>query len=95
MMSLASAARDLVISAFGVMPAVRVGSDVDQVAAKDVVVNATFELRREFQEWRGGCSCCGTAHVSCVYLNGRIYAYILFCGVKDLLRFNNLDGLSG
>lgn len=68
---LAGATRDPVANAFGAILDVRVCSNVDQVAAKDVVVDATFELRREFQEWRGDCICCGTAHVSCVYLNGR------------------------
>lgn len=58
----AGATRDPVANAFGVVLVVRVGFNVDQVATKDVIVDTTLEFRREFQERRGRCICCGTAH---------------------------------
>lgn len=89
MICLASAARDLVVTAFGVMLDISVGSDVDQVAAKDVTIDATFELRGEFQEWRGGCVYCGTAQCqlcSSQWSDPRLHSILRYEGPVKIQR---------
>lgn len=95
MIMLAGAHRDLVAHTLGSLLDVEVRLDANRFAAKDVVVDARSDLRRQPQELRGSRVCCGTAHVSLVHLICRNRTYILFCDREDLLRFNNLHGLFG
>lgn len=92
---LAGAPRDCVTDACGSLLNMNAGFDADQVAAEDVIVDARSELRRRLQEMGSSCICRGATHVSLIPLNGRTCAYLLFCSMEDLLRFNNLNGLSG
>ena len=49
-MSLAGAIRDSVANAFGVMLDVRMGGDVNHIAAENIVVDARSELWRQHEE---------------------------------------------